>query len=225
MMINNFRNKSVKLKKQKSRSNSSNKWLSRQLNDPYVTKSKIDGYRSRAAYKILEIHEKYKLFKPGMNVIDLGAAPGGWSQIAAKYVGKKGKIVAIDLLEFEPIDGVIMAQMDFYDPNTPSKLIEMMGDKADIVMSDMAANTTGHTPTDHLRIMDLCEMSFNFATTVLNPGGHFIAKILRGGTENELLSIVKRKFTTVKHFKPESSRKDSKEIYLIALGFKDASNI
>lgn len=224
-MMDNFRNKNVKLKKQKNRSVSSHQWLSRQLNDPYVTKAKLDGYRSRAAYKIVEIHEKYKLFKPGQKVIDLGAAPGGWSQIAAEKVRPKGKIVAIDLLLFDPIEGVEIAQMDFYNEDTPTKLIEMMGSKADIVMSDMAANTTGHTPTDHLRIMDLCERSFNFAVNVLNPGGNFIAKILRGGTEHELLAEIKRKFTKTHHFKPKSSRADSKEIYLIALGFKDANNL
>nr|MBP7190591.1 RlmE family RNA methyltransferase [Rickettsiaceae bacterium] len=180
--MDNFRNKSVKLKKQKNRSNSSKKWLSRQLNDPYVTKSKIDGYRSRAAYKIVEINQKYKLFKPGMKVVDLGAAPGGWSQIAAKEVGQDGRVVAIDLLEFEPIEGVISAQMDFYDPETPTKLSQMLGGMADIIMSDMAANTTGHAATDHIRIMDLCEMSFNFACKTLSKGGHFIAKIFRGGT-------------------------------------------
>lgn len=224
-MIDNFRNKSVKLKKQKNRSNSSKKWLSRQLNDPYVAKSKLDGYRSRAAYKIIEINQKYKIFKQGMKVVDLGAAPGGWSQIAAEEVGKNGRVVAIDLLEFAPIDGVISAQMDFYDPETPTRLTEMLGSKADVIMSDMAANATGHAPTDHIRIMDLCEMSFNFACKTLNSGGHFIAKILRGGTEHELLAVIKRKFTTVKHFKPESSRQDSKEIYLVALGFKNESNI
>ncbi len=222
-MIENFRNKHIKLKKQKNRSNSSHQWLSRQLNDPYVTKAKLDGYRSRAAYKIIEINEKYKIFQQGFKIIDLGAAPGGWSQVAASEVGSKGKIVAIDLLLFDPIEGVEIAQMDFYDEETPKRLIEMMGDKANVVMSDMAANTTGHTPTDHLRIMDLCERSFYFATNVLSPGGCFIAKILRGGTEHELLAEIKRKFSKVHHFKPKSSRSDSKEIYLIALGFKDAN--
>ena len=177
-MIQNFRNINVKLKKQKNRSNSSHQWLTRQLNDPYVTKAKLDGYRSRAAYKIVEINEKYKIFQKGFKVIDLGAAPGGWSQVAAGEVGPKGKIVAIDLLLFDPIEGVEIAQMDFYEPETATRLIEMMGDRADVVMSDMAANTTGHTATDHLRIMDLCERSFEFATNVLNPGGSFIAKIL-----------------------------------------------
>ena len=223
-MIQNFRNINVKLKKQKNRSNSSHQWLTRQLNDPYVTKAKLDGYRSRAAYKIVEINEKYKIFQKGFKVIDLGAAPGGWSQVAAGEVGPKGKIVAIDLLLFDPIEGVEIAQMDFYEPETATRLIEMMGDKADVVMSDMAANTTGHTPTDHLRIMDLCERSFEFATNVLNPGGSFIAKILRGGTEHELLAKIKRKFSKIHHFKPKSSRADSKEIYLIALGFKNAAN-
>lgn len=221
-----LRNKFVKLKKAKSRSNSSHQWLTRQLNDPYVTRSKIDGYRSRAAYKLIEINEKYKIFKPSMNVVDLGAAPGGWSQIASKAIGKQGKVIAIDLLPFDPIEGVLIEQMDFYEEETKIKIIDLLdGKKADIVMSDMAANATGHAATDHLRIMSLCEMSFYFASSILNKNGHFIAKILRGGTEHTLLSIIKRQFTTVKHFKPESSRSDSKEIYLIALGFKDEENL
>ncbi len=224
-MTNSFRNKSVRLKKSKNRSNSSQKWLTRQLNDPYVAKSKLEGYRSRAAYKIIEINDKYKLFKPGMRVVDLGAAPGGWSQVAANAVGSNGKVVSIDLLPFDPIEGVIMAQMDFCESGSKEKIIELLDDKADLVMSDMAANTIGHTPTDHLRIMNLCEMSFNFAISILNKNGNFIAKILRGGTEHKLLALIKSKFTTVKHFKPESSRADSKEMYLIALGFKDENTL
>lgn len=221
-----LRNKSVKLKKGNNRSNSSHQWLTRQLNDPYVARSKIDGYRSRAAYKLIEINEKYKIFKPHMNVVDLGAAPGGWSQVASNSIGSKGKVVAIDLLPFDPIDGVLIEQMDFYDQDTKLKIIDLLGGKkADVVMSDMAANTTGHAATDHLRIMSLCEMSFHFASGILNQNGHFIAKILRGGTEHTLLSIIKRRFTTVKHFKPESSRSDSKEIYLIALGFRDEKDL
>jgi len=185
-----------------------------------VIRAKLDGFRSRAAYKLIEIQEKFKLLKAGAKVIDLGAAPGGWSQVAAPIVGPKGIIVAIDLLEIEPIAGVTFTQMDFYDEAAPLKITEMLGARADLVMSDMAANTTGHTATDHLRIMDLCERSFNFAISVLSPGGHFVAKILRGGTENQLLALVKQKFSVVKHFKPKSSRADSTEIYLIATGFK-----
>jgi 23S rRNA (uridine2552-2'-O)-methyltransferase len=216
-----FRNKVTMLKKGGRYKNSSHQWLSRQLNDPFVIMAKREGYKSRAAYKLLEIHEKFHLLKPGMKLIDLGAAPGGWSQVAAKIVGDSGKIVAIDLLPMDPIPGVMITQLDFYEESAPSVITQMLGDKANVVMSDMAANTTGHTPTDHLRIMDLCERSFNFAVNVLKPGGHFVAKILRGGTENELLMKVKQKFSLVKHFKPKSSRADSTEIYLVALGLKD----
>ncbi|MES2214704.1 MAG: RlmE family RNA methyltransferase [Pseudomonadota bacterium] len=219
MTNNQFRNKATRLKPG-ARKHSSHQWLTRQLNDPYVIQAKLDGYRSRAAYKMIEINDKFRLFSKGMKVIDLGAAPGGWSQIAAKHVGSSGAVVAIDLLEIEPISGVSMAQMDFYDAETPGKIIEMLGDKADVVMSDMAANTTGHSTTDHLRIIDLCEHSFSFAIDVLKPGGSFVAKILRGGTEHELLAKVKQQFAVVKHFKPQSSRADSKEMYLVATGFK-----
>ena len=218
--MNNFRNKFTELKTARGRKNSSQQWLKRQLNDPFVIRAKMEGFRSRAAYKLVEIQEKFKLLKSGMNIIDLGAAPGGWSQVAAPIIGKKGTIVAIDLLPFEPIVGVIQAQMDFYDESAPEQITEMLGTKADLVMSDMAANTTGHTATDDLRIMDLCERSFDFAISVLKPGGHFVAKILRGGTENELLAKVKQKFSVVKHFKPKSSRADSTEIYLIAMNLK-----
>jgi 23S rRNA (uridine2552-2'-O)-methyltransferase len=219
MNVSQTRNKAVLLKKG-TRKHSSHQWLTRQLNDPYVTQAKLDGYRSRAAYKILEIHEKFKLFEKGMNVVDLGAAPGGWSQVAAKLIGSKGVVVAIDLLEIDPIAGVSTLQMDFCDPLTPSKIMQILGAQSDVVMSDMAANATGHAATDHLRIIDLCERSFAFAEECLKPGGSFIAKILRGGLENTLLTHVKQKFSVVKHFKPKSSRTDSKEIYLVAMGFK-----
>jgi 23S rRNA (uridine2552-2'-O)-methyltransferase len=206
------------------RKNSSHQWLTRQLNDPFVIRAKIDGYRSRAAYKLLELHEKFQLLQQGANVVDLGAAPGGWSQVAAKIVGSQGKIIAIDLLPMESVQGVIAVELDFYASNAAEQITNMLGANADLVMSDMAANTTGHNATDHLRIMDLCERSFNFAINALKPGGHFVAKILRGGTEHELLAKIKKKFTTVKHFKPKSSRADSTEIYLVALGFKSSSS-
>jgi len=222
-MTHQLRNKVTLLKKGGKYKNSSHQWLTRQLNDPFVIRAQRDGYKSRAAYKLIEIHEKFHLLKPGMKVIDLGAAPGGWSQVAAKIIGEKGVVVAIDLLEMDSIPGVISTQLDFYEEDAPAKIMTMLGDKAGVVISDMAANTTGHTATDHLRIMDLCERSFYFAIDVLRPGGHFVAKILRGGTENELLAKVKQKFTTVKHFKPKSSRADSTEIYLVALGLKSKS--
>lgn len=198
----------------------------RQLNDPYVAKSKLDGYRSRAAYKLLEINEKFKLLAPGMNVVDLGAAPGGWSQVAAQVVNStshsaKNKVIAMDLLPIDHLPGVTSFQKDFFEEDAKHLIIQHLDNQlADVVMSDMAANTTGHRATDHLRIIDLCENAYLFAMTILKPGGHFIAKIFRGGTENELLAEIKQKFSIVKHFKPESSRKESSEFYLIALGKK-----
>lgn len=219
-----FRRKAVKLKTAKRRKISSSRWLQRQLNDPYVARSKIDGYRSRAAYKLLEINDKFKILKPGMKIVDLGAAPGGWSGVATELIkvgeNKNSVIVAIDLLEMDPIPGVIFAQKDFYDPDASNFIMDALGGEADMVMSDMASNTIGHQATDHLRIMDLCERAFDFALTILKPGGHFIAKIFRGGTENTLLTKVKANFTEVKHFKPPSSRKESSEFYLIALNRK-----
>lgn len=218
-----YRGKFTRVKTAKRRKVSSTNWLKRQLNDPYVARSKIDGYKSRAAYKILEIHNKFNIFKIGDNVIDLGAAPGGWSQVAAKIIksdlGKaKNKLIAIDLLPIDNIPGVISFVKDFTDSDAEQMIIDNLNNElADVVMSDMAANTTGHSQTDHLRIMALCESAFDFALKILKPGGHFIAKIFRGGAETELLNIVKKNFKTVKHFKPESSRKESSEFYLIAL--------
>ncbi|GAB4168561.1 MAG: RlmE family RNA methyltransferase [Rickettsiaceae bacterium] len=221
-----YRGKFVKVKTAKRRKTSSTRWLERQLNDQYVARSKIDGYKSRAAYKLIEINDKFHILKPGINVIDLGAAPGGWSQVAAKLINSdsanaKNKLVAIDLLPIENIPGVISLQKDFYDPDAKAMIMSAFdGNLVDVVMSDMAANTTGHSQTDHLRIMALCENSLEFALKVLKPGGHFIAKIFRGGAESELLNIVKQNFVTVKHFKPDSSRKESSEFYLIAIGRK-----
>lgn len=222
-----FRGKFTRVKTARGRKNSSTRWLKRQLNDPYVAKSKIDGYRSRAAYKIVEINQKFDLIKKGMNVIDLGGAPGGWCQVASKITqsdkpNATNKVIAVDLLEIDPISGVIAYQADFYDPDTKDLIVNALeGNIADIVLSDMAANTTGHGPTDHLRTIDLCENALYFALDILKPGGHFVAKIFRGGAENELLSIVKQNFKKVKHFKPESSRKESSEFYLVALERKD----
>ena len=204
---------------------SSKLWLERQLNDPYVVQAKRDGYRSRAAYKLVEIDDKHHLLKPGMTVVDLGAAPGGWSQIAAKRVGAtsgKGRVVAIDLLEMPEIGGVVFAQLDFLDNDAPARLIAMMQGRADVVMSDMAANTTGHRKTDQLRILGLVEGAAAFASEVLNPGGTFVAKVFQSGAEAELLAQLKRDFATVRHVKPASSRQDSSERYVLATGFRGA---
>jgi 23S rRNA (uridine2552-2'-O)-methyltransferase len=209
-----------RLKTAKKRTLSSQKWLERQLNDPYVARAKREGYRSRAAYKLLEIDEKYKILKPGQRVVDLGAAPGGWSQIAAKVVGAKGKVVGIDLLPIDPMPGVEFIELDFLDESAPGRLIEMLGGPADVVMSDMAANTTGHKKTDHLRIIGLAEAAIYFAREILAPGGAFIAKVFQGGTENQLLADLKRDFAVVRHVKPAASRADSAELYVMATGFR-----
>jgi 23S rRNA (uridine2552-2'-O)-methyltransferase len=202
---------------------SSKLWLERQLNDPYVAQAKREGYRSRAAYKLIEIDDKYHLLKPGMTVVDLGAAPGGWSQIAAKRVGAadgKGKVVAIDLLEMPEIPGVSFAQLDFLEEDAPEKLLAMLGGRADVVLSDMAANTTGHRKTDQLRIVGLVEAAAAFACEVLKPGGAFVAKVFQSGADAELLAQLKRDFSSVRHVKPASSRQDSSERYVLAMGFR-----
>jgi len=202
---------------------SSKLWLERQLNDPYVAQAKRDGYRSRAAYKLLEIDDKYHVLKPGMTVVDLGAAPGGWSQIAARRVGAdngKGKVVAIDLLEMPEIAGVTFAQLDFHADDAPERLTAMIGGRADVVMSDMAANTTGHRKTDQLRIVGLVEIATAFAADVLNPGGAFLAKVFQSGADTELLAQLKRDYATVRHVKPAASRQDSAERYVLATGFR-----
>jgi 23S rRNA (uridine2552-2'-O)-methyltransferase len=202
---------------------SSKLWLERQLNDPYVAQAKRDGYRSRAAYKLIEIDDKHHFLKPGITVVDLGAAPGGWSQIAARRVGAvsgKGKVIAIDLLEMPEIPGVSFAQLDFLADDAPAKLREMIGGRADVVLSDMAANTTGHRKTDQLRIIGLVESAAAFAADVLNPGGTFVAKVFQSGAEAELLAQLKRDFASVRHVKPASSRQDSSERYVLATGFR-----
>lgn len=213
----------VQVKTGGKRKLSSKLWLERQLNDPYVAKAKREGYRSRAAYKLLEIDDKYRLLKPGMAVVDLGAAPGGWSQIAARRVGSaegKGKVIAIDLLEMGEIPGVTFAQLDFLAEDAPARLLEMMDGRADVVMSDMAANTTGHRKTDQLRIVGLVEAAALFASEVLNPGGTFLAKVFQSGADAELLAQLKRDFASVRHVKPASSRQDSSERYVLAMGFR-----
>ncbi len=220
MSTSHLRNKVTKVKKKVKPS--SYDWLNRQLNDPYVIKAKYEGYRSRAAYKLIEINEKFNILNKNSTVLDLGAAPGGWSQVASRIIGDGGKeVVAIDLLPIEYIPGVIDAQMDFYDPKNHELIRQMLKDGfADVVLSDMAPNTTGHHKTDHLRIIDLCERSFYFAITLLRPGGHFVAKILCGGAENELLKDMKKNFEEVRHFKPKSSRSDSREMYVVAKKFR-----
>lgn len=212
-----------RLKTAKKRTLSSQKWLERQLNDPYVARAKREGYRSRAAYKLLEIDEKYPVLKPGQRVVDLGAAPGGWAQVAIKKVGSaggKGRVVGIDLLPIDPLAGAEFITLDFLAPDAPERLIALLGGPADMVMSDMAANATGHRQTDHLRIIGLAEAAADFARSVLAPGGAFLAKVLQGGTEGALLADLKRDFTTVRHVKPAASRADSAELYVLATGFR-----
>lgn len=213
----------VRVKSARGRTTSSQKWLQRQLNDPYVARAKREGWRSRAAFKLIELDEKARLLKRGMRILDLGAAPGGWSQVAARKIGLDeghGKIVAIDLLEIDPIPGVAFAQMDFLDPDAPARLLAMLNGQADLVMSDMAANTTGHKKTDHLRIVGLVELAAHFARQVLAPGGAFLAKVIQGGTEGTLLTDLKRDFVQVRHIKPAASRADSAELYVLATGFR-----
>lgn len=209
--------KKSRVKTAKKRKTSSTRWLERQLNDPYVDKAKRDGYRSRAAYKIIEIDEKINLLKKGMKIVDLGSAPGGWSQVAAQ---KGCTVVAIDLLEVDEIPGVDFVQMDFMDDDAPDKLKAMLGGLADAVLSDMAPNTMGHKSTDHIRIMAVVETAYYFAKEVLKPGGAFVAKVFQGGAQNTLLAEMKKDFKTVKHIKPPASRKESSEQYLVAMGFR-----
>jgi 23S rRNA (uridine2552-2'-O)-methyltransferase len=210
----------VRVKTGKGRSLSSKLWLERQLNDPYVARAKREGFRGRAAFKLIEIDDRNHLFKKGARVVDLGAAPGGWSQVAAKRVGAGGKIVGIDLLDMPPIAGVDFVRLDFLDPSAPERLKAMLGGSADVVLSDMAANATGHRRTDHLKIMALAEAAAEFAREVLAPGGAFLCKVLQGGTEATLLASLKRDFASVKHVKPAASRTDSAELYLLATRFR-----
>jgi 23S rRNA (uridine2552-2'-O)-methyltransferase len=203
----------------KGRRTSSTRWLERQLNDPYVRRAKADGYRSRAAYKLLELDERFALLKGVKTVIDLGIAPGGWSQVVRK-LAPKASVIGIDLLPTDPLDGVTILQMDFMDDAAPDMLKAALGGPADLVLSDMAANTVGHPQTDHLRTMGLVEAGMLFAAEVLRPGGAFVAKVLAGGADSNLVADLKRHFTTVKHAKPPASRKGSSEWYVIAQGFK-----
>jgi 23S rRNA (uridine2552-2'-O)-methyltransferase len=210
----------ARLKPDKRRTLSSRAWLERQIKDPYVARAKREGFRSRAAYKLAEIDDKYHVLKPGARIVDLGAAPGGWSEIAARRVGAKGRVIALDILDMKPIAGVEFLQLDFLDEAAPDRLKAMLGGKADVVLSDMAANATGHRQTDHLRIMALAEAAAQFAHEVLAAGGTLICKVLQGGTEAALLTELKRGFESVKHVKPPASRSDSAELYLLARGFR-----
>ena len=215
-----------RVKTARKRSLSSTLWLERQLNDPYVAQAKREGFRSRAAFKLIEIDDKYHLLAPGRRVIDLGAAPGGWAQVAVKRVGAtegRGRVVGIDLLPIEPMPGAAFVALDFLDDAAPGTLTEMLGGPADVVLSDMAANATGHRKTDHLRIMGLAETAAAFARAVLAPGGAYLAKVLQGGTEGALLADLKRDFASVRHVKPAASRSDSSELYVLAQGFRGAA--
>ncbi|MBI5164991.1 MAG: RlmE family RNA methyltransferase [Magnetospirillum sp.] len=212
-----------RVKTAKKRTTSSTRWLQRQLNDPYVHEAKRLGYRSRAAFKLLELDDRFHILKPGQRVVDLGAAPGGWTQVAVERVRpgpKGGTVVGLDILEWDPIPGATVLVGDFLADDSPARLIEALGGPADVVLSDMAAPTTGHPPTDHLRIIGMVEVALDFALDVLAPGGTFVAKVFQGGTERTLLDMLKRSFATVRHAKPPASRKESAETYVIATGFR-----
>jgi 23S rRNA (uridine2552-2'-O)-methyltransferase len=210
----------ARLKPDKRRKPSSRAWLERQIKDPYVARAKREGFRSRAAYQLAEIDDKYRLLKAGARVVDLGAAPGGWSEVAAQRVAANGRVVAIDILDMKPIPDVEFLRLDFLDETAPDRLRALLGGKVDVVLSDMAANATGHRKTDHLRIMALAEAAAHFAREVLGAGGNFLCKVLQGGTEAALLAELKQDFTSVKHVKPPASRSDSAELYLLARGFR-----
>ena len=218
----------VRVKTGKGRTVSQKNWLERQLNDPYVHEAKKLGYRSRAAFKLSEIDDKYKFLKPGGRVVDLGAAPGGWSQISAQRVksvdgvgDKQGKVIAIDMHGMDELPGVVVFKKDFYDEDAPAVLIAALGgEKADVVLSDMASHATGHRQTDHINIIALVEAGYDFARHVLKPGGTYLAKVLRGGTESQLLTLMKKDFATVRHVKPMASRDDSAELFVLATGFR-----
>lgn len=208
----------VTLKNARKHTTASQRWLVRQLNDPYVRAAQAQGWRSRAAFKLIELDDRFKLIKPGMRVLDLGAAPGGWTQVAVKRGASH--VVGIDLLAMDPIAGATTIQADFTDPSIPDQLKTLLGGKPDLVMSDMAPNTTGHAPTDHLRIIGLAEMALEFALENLELGGGFVAKVFQGGSERDLLDVLKKRFSKVTHAKPPASRKESSELYVVALGFR-----
>lgn len=218
------RDKTVTLKRGRGRKASSRRWLERQLNDPYVAEAKRRGYRSRAAFKLIELDDKYKLLRPGMRVADLGAAPGGWTQVALERVGPAGRVAAIDLTPMEPIGDAVIVAGDVREPEAEQDLVAALRGPADLVLSDMAASSTGHAATDHLRIVALIETALDFADAVLAPGGAFVAKVLQGGTERELLTRLKRDFAKVVHAKPQASRKESAEMYVVATGYRGGSD-
>jgi len=210
----------VRVKSARQRKASSTHWLNRQLNDPFVAEAQRLGYRSRAAFKLLQLDERFHLLSPGRRVVDLGCAPGGWTQVAAQRLGPKGKVVGIDLNPTDPVPGAMILQGDFRDLDAADRIREVLGGPADLVLSDMAAPATGHAATDHLRIVALAEDAFGFAETILKPGGAFVAKVFQGGTEGELLAALKRAFVEVRHAKPAASRAESAETYVVAKGFR-----
>jgi len=220
------RGMAVRVKTAKQRSPSSAAWLARQLNDPYVAEAKRLGYRSRAAFKLIEIDERFHLLKRGARIVDLGAAPGGWTQVAAQRIGAaegRGKLVAADILPMEAVPGVMVLHQDFLDANAPAQITAALGGPADVILSDMAAPATGHAATDHLRIVALAEAAYEFAKEMLAPGGAFVAKVFQGGAEGDLLAALKRDFTTVRHAKPPASRAESAEVYVVAQGFRGSN--
>jgi 23S rRNA (uridine2552-2'-O)-methyltransferase len=220
------RGMAVRVKTAKQRKPSSTAWLQRQLNDPYVAEARRLGYRSRAAFKLIELDDRFHFLKRGSRVVDLGAAPGGWSQVAAARIGApegKGRIVAADILAMEPVPAVTVLHLDFLDPSAPAAIKAALGGQADVVLSDMAQPATGHAATDHIRIVALAETAYEFAKEVLAAGGTFIAKVFQGGAEGELLAALKRDFTSLRHAKPPASRAESAEVYVVAQGFKAAN--
>jgi 23S rRNA (uridine2552-2'-O)-methyltransferase len=214
------RSLTTRLRTAKGRSSQSQRWLERQLNDPYVQAARAGGWRSRAAFKLIELDEKFHLLKPGGRVVDLGAAPGGWTQVAVRKVGDRGRVVGLDLLPVDPVPGATILEGDFQDAAAEAAVEAAIGGQADLVLSDMAPNTTGHGATDHLRIMSLAELALDFALRVLAPGGAFVAKVFQGGSEKAFLATLKQRFAQVRHAKPPASRKDSAELYVVATGFK-----
>ena len=221
------RGKSQRLRKSKGRKDSSTRWLKRQLSDPYVAEAREQGLRSRAAFKLIELDDRFHFLKPGGRIVDLGASPGGWTMVAADKVnaqgaakGKQGRVIGMDLQETDPVPGAVLICHDFMDDEAPKLLQDALKGPADVVLSDMAAQATGHAGTDHLRVIGLLEAAFEFALDVLAPGGVFVGKAFKGGTEGELLARIKKRFKTVRHAKPPSSRKESAETYVVALGFR-----